>query len=183
MNSTVATLGKRIRDAVLQIAPPAGAGRPSTKAIYEALKTVRPVLKNRFGGPVRCRYAGCPPVSDRSHTEKPRKVLEYLWDFSFSRFDIPQAIEQTGYPPLSGGKYELLFVVESELGTADEICRDLLKLVEARASVRCLVYKQPKRPKRRKDLHSRIIRILHHHAHFAPRSEVNRTGNLGEQVS
>ena len=62
-------------------------------------------------------------------------------------------------------------MVESELGTAHEICRDLLKLLEARAAIRCLVYKQPKQQHQLEKLHSRMIRVLHNHAHFRPRSE------------
>jgi hypothetical protein len=114
-----------------------------------------------------CRYAGCPPVVKKG--KKPRKVLGYLWDFSFSRFAIPQAIEQDGTvsPP---NKYEILLVVESELGTCHEICRDLLKLLEARAAIRCLIYRQPTAQHRQR-LHARMVRVLHNHAHFNPKTE------------
>lgn len=171
MKPIAQSLGKVIRDAMLKIEPPAGTERPSTKQIYQALKAARPVLSKQFGDPVKCRYAGCPPVTNYMYCKRPLRVLEYLWDFSFSRFDIPHAIEQCGTMP-GGSKYELLFVAESELGTAHEICRDLLKLLEARAAVRCLVYKQPKQPDRRQQLHSRMIRVLHKHALFDPKSEV-----------
>ena len=164
MNPNTKQLGKIIRDAILRVAPTVGRKRPSTKAIYEALKAVRPALLSEFGGPVKCRYAGCPPVANRD-CPRPFKVLEYLWDFSFSRFDIPSAIEQCGHVP-HGSKYELLFVAESELGTAHEICRDLLKLLEARTSIRCLVYRQPKRLKERREFEARMVRVLHNHAYF-----------------
>ena len=141
-----------------------------TKAIYATLKShqpIRSVLKGQFGGPVKCRYAGCPDVVKKG--KKPRKVLGYLWDFSFSRFAIPQAIEQDGTvtPP---NKYEILLVVESELGTSHEICRDLLKLLEARAAIRCLIY-QGRTERHRQALHERMIRVLHNHAHFNPKTE------------
>lgn len=169
MNPNTRQIGKIIRDVILRVAPPVGRKRPSTKAIYEALKAARPALLSEFGGPVKCRYAGCPPVANRD-CPRPLKVLEYLWDFSFSRFDIPSAIEQCGRVP-HGSKYELLFVAESELGTAHEICRDLLKLIDARAAIRCLVYRQPHQPNRRTQLHARMIRVMHRHANFDPRIE------------
>jgi hypothetical protein len=33
------------------------------------------------------------------------RVIEYLWDFSFSRYRIPEAIEQKGFHPIVGGKF------------------------------------------------------------------------------
>ena len=166
MNKNLESLGILIRDALNKI--PQFAGRRAlTKDIYEILKShapIRTALKAQFGGPIKCRYAGCPAVVEKG--KKPRKVLGYLWDFSFSRFAIPQAIEQDGQVQLSG-KYEILLVVESELGTSHEICRDLLKLLEARAAIRCLIYKQPAE-RHRQRLHDRMIRVLHNHAHFNP---------------
>jgi hypothetical protein len=171
MSQHLAELGGAIRAAILKISPPEESERPLTKEIYRALQqATRGILVKRFGGPLSCRYSGCASDTWKRYSQKPRKVLEYLWDFSFSRFAIPQAIEQIGTLPLSG-KFELLFVVESELGTADEICRDLLKLLEARTAVRCLVYKQPKQLPRRQHLQNRMIRVMHNHAHFKPRSE------------
>jgi hypothetical protein len=161
------SLAVLIRDALRTIPPPTGQRRPSTTAIYEtlkALKKARKALEQAFGGPVRCRYPGCPPVE--SHGKKTRKVLGYLWDFSFSRFTIPEAIGQQGDSVPAGRKYEMLFVAESELGTPDEICRDLLKLLDARAAVRCLIYRQPKEPRALQRLHARMIRVLQNHAHF-----------------
>jgi hypothetical protein len=94
-----------------------------------------------------------------------------LWDFSFSRGTILQAIEQRGHKLPSSDKFELLLVVESELGTDDEICRDLLKLLEARTTIRCLIYRQPRRLQGRQRLQSRMIRVMRNHAHFKPTSE------------
>ena len=61
-------------------------------------------------------------------------MLEYLWDFSFSRYAIPQAIETSKAKGMGNGKFELLLVAESEMGTKDGICRDRLKLLEARTT-------------------------------------------------
>lgn len=130
---------------------------------------IRPFLKREFGGPILGRYAGCPSVERSIYSNKSRKVLEYLWDFSFSRHAIPEAIEMTR--PLESGKYELLFVAESELGTSNEICRDLLKLADARAKIRCLIHRQPKRVTQQEILQKRIIRVLNNHAYFDPRYE------------
>ena len=161
------SLGILIRDALNKIPSPV-IRRALTKAVYEKLKSHTPIrlsLEAQFVGPIKCRYAGCPPVEKG---KKRRKVLGYLWDFSFSRYDIPAAIEQDGPVALSG-KYELLLVVESELGTSHEICRDLLKLIEARAAIRCLIFKHPARDWQR--LHDRMIRVLHNHAQFRPGDE------------
>lgn len=160
---------EQIGPAIRGISPPkAAAKRPSTKAIYKALKTARNAIQKRFGGPVLCRYSGCLEDREKKYSRNSRvfKVLEYLWDFSFSRYAIPQAIEDLDAIPIASGKFELLFVAESELGTKDEICRDLLKLLEARTSIRCLVYKCPKRVTERHDFEARMVRVLHNHAHF-----------------
>ena len=167
-------LGSVIRTALLGVPTPQGSGRPATKAIFAVLKkSVRPLVARHFGGPVLCRYSGCPegPAQSYSHTpEKVFKVLEYLWDFSLSRYAIPQALGDPNATPIANGKYELLLVAESELGTANEICRDLLKLLEARASVRCLLYKQPKRATERAQLETRMVQVMHRHAQFLPNS-------------
>ena len=126
------------------------------------------MIKKHFGGPVYCRYSGSPddPATKYSYDDHVFKVIEYLWDFSFSRYAIPQAIENTKAIGMGNGKFELLLVAESELGNKDEICRDLLKLLEARTAVHCLVYKQPKRAGDRQEFEARMIRVLHNHAYF-----------------
>jgi len=170
MNPSLNSLGKVIRAAMLSaIEPPHAKERPSTEQIYGALKRARPEIKKRFGDEIKCRYKGCPPVVNQ-HCQRQLNVLEYLWDFSFSRFDIPRAIEQCGKLP-TGRRYELLFVAESELGNSHEICRDLLKLLEARATIRCLVYNQYHRPKKRQEVHARMLRVLRNHALFDAKSE------------
>ena len=107
----------------------------------------------------------------KSCSEPKRKVIEFLWDFSFSRYLIPEVIEQKGYEKIVGGKFMLLFVAESELGTPTEICRDLLKLMEARAPIRCLIYPKPKRQKKHKELQQRMVRVMSAHEHFGPPEE------------
>ena len=113
MKPIAQNLGKVIRNAILKIAPPAGDERPSTKQIYQALKAARPVLSKEFGNPAKCRYAGCPPVTGYKYCKRPLRVLEYLWDFSFSRFDIPRAIEQCGKVP--AGSMERQFTLVYQL--------------------------------------------------------------------
>jgi hypothetical protein len=168
MHDILRDLAKVIRPAMLAIAPPTGSKRPSTVAVYRALKKARPVIEKRFRGPVYCRYSGCPEGPAKKYSDRGRvfKVLEYLWDFSFSRYAIPQAIEARKATRMRGGKFELLLVAESEMGTKDEICRDLLKLLEARTTIRCLVYRQPRRFGERHEFEARMIRVLHNHAHF-----------------
>ncbi len=169
MNDILRKLARVIRPTMLAMTPPTGSGRPSTVAVYGALKKARSVIEKRFGGPVYCRYSGCPegPAKKYSDGGHVFKVLEYLWDFSFSRYAIPQAIEARNATPMGNGKkFELILVAESEMGTKDEICRDLLKLLEARTTIRCLVYRQPKRFGERHEFEARMIRVLHNHVHF-----------------
>lgn len=168
MDKVVVDLAPVLRAAILKVAAPESRERPSTLAIWEAMKAARHTLRDRFGGPVKCRYAGSPSVVKDKYKEK---VLAYLWDFSFSRFKITEAIEQRGEWPSPQSKYEILLVAESELGTAHEVCRDLLKLLEARAKVRCLIFNQPRRTRWREALQQRMLRVMSHHQHFDPRSE------------
>lgn len=171
MDDILRGLAKVIRPAMLAIAPPLDSGRPPTRAVFEALKKARPAIAKRFGAPVLCRYSGCPegPAKRYSKGGRAFKVLEYLWDFSFSLYAIPQAIEDPEAKSMGDGKFELLFVAESEMGTKNEICRDLLKLLEARTSIRCLVYRQPRRSRDRQEFEARMIRVLHNHAYFQRR--------------
>src|ERR1700722_16436764 len=125
MNPLIAKLANQIRDSFNKIQPPIGWHRPTSKAIFEALKTVSPLIEDNFGGPIFCRYAGCQKKAAASENNKRRfKAIEYLWDFSLSRFQIPDAIEQKGAEAIQNGKFELLFVAESEIGQKDEVCRD-----------------------------------------------------------
>lgn len=118
--------------------------------------------------PIVWRYSGCEKGTKPCQRLDGRsfKVLEYLLDFSVSRFAIPQAIEDPSAQPIAGGQFELLLVAESELGTQTEVCRDQLKLLDARAQIRCLVYRQPS-VHRRQAFQARMLRVLHNHAHFA----------------
>lgn len=168
MDKIVPQLAKAIRSAMLAVDPPIASRRPSTKALYEGLTKARPVIKRWFGGPVIRRYSGCPEGPAKSYSTSGRtfKVLEYLWDFSLSRCAIPQAIEDPQAMPMAGKKFELLLVAESELGTKNEICRDLLKLLEARALIRCLVYRRPRIPREQQNFEARMVRVLHNHAYF-----------------
>jgi hypothetical protein len=169
MDPIIVELGRALRPSLARLrATPKG--RLATNEICEALASVEPVLERRFGGPVYRRYEGCANKGDAASLRRdgtPFKVLEYLWDFSISRFSVPQAIEDPNAPPLNRGHFELLFAAESELGTATEVCRDLLKLVLGRATIRCLLYQLPIRPNYRASLDNRIVRVLHNYAHFA----------------
>ena len=164
-------LAKAVEAAISAVPAPPRGRRPSTKMICAQLTShLRPVLEGQFGGPVYRRYSGCPEEPARSYSKTPGKVfrvLEYLWDFSLSRYAIPQAIGDPRAEPMAQGQFELLLVGESELGTQTEICRDLLKLLEARTRVRCLVHREPARPRDQRRLEARIIQTMQNHVHSA----------------
>jgi len=172
MDQFLVNLGAALQVAIVKSGPPKGHRRPDTKKIYKALESVENLVADRFDGPVFHRYRGRSPNVKPSYSQKPQKSVEYLWDFSFSRYAIPQAIEKSSATKITKGKYELLLVAESELGTQDEICRDLLKVLEARCLVRCLIYRQPKRGSDCREFHDRMLRVMHNHAQFRPRNEM-----------
>jgi hypothetical protein len=145
-----------------------GHHKPDAKEIWTAIIRSRRVLTDHFTGTLRFRYAGYKRGAGNSEDATSAikfKVLEYLWDFSFSRSRITEAIEQANADRLSG-KFRLVFVAESEMGTPTEICRDLLKLAEARAPVRCLVYRRPKRNSEHEKMKARMARVLNNHETF-----------------
>jgi hypothetical protein len=143
----------------------ASSGRFPKRQLFLALNKARRVFELEVGGPVTSRWS----VGNR---EKLRKtlVLEYLLDYGICRFSIPQAIRQqkAGFRELEPNeKYEILLAVESELGDDSEVVRDLLKLLDVKTRLRCLVFR--KRPRVGQRLLERIEWTLSHHAHYNPR--------------
>jgi len=63
-------------------------------------------------------------------------------------------------------RYEILLAVESELGDDTEVARDLLKLLDVKSRVRCLVFR--KRPRVGERLLQRIDWTLSHHGQYEP---------------
>jgi hypothetical protein len=170
MDPIIPQLAAAMLPAMQALAPMGPRRRFATSGICDALTSVEPLLAQRYGGPVYRRFEGCVNKNEAASLRvdgTPFKVLEYLWDFSISRFSVPQAIEDPNAPQLNGAQFDLLFAAESELGTATEVCRDLLKLVLGRAIIRCLVYRSPDRQNSRTALETRIVRVMHNYAHFA----------------
>jgi hypothetical protein len=137
--------------------------RIPSAVIFAALESIKPLIERDYGKghPVTFRYAGyekkCPMQFD---------VLEYLVDFSFSRYMIPEAIAQLPATRIQDGTFELIFIAESELGTMDEVCRDLLKLLDVRSEIRCLLFHRLTQNAAIARLQERLLYVLHHHAHF-----------------
>jgi hypothetical protein len=140
--------------------------RIPSSIIFKALQSTRNRIEEHFGGPIRCRYSGYEYVDNDFSTLEGIGVLEYLVDFSFSKFSIPQAIEDKEAEEIHNGGYRLVFVAESELGTPSEVCRDMLKLLDVRSDIRCLIFRRRAQKKNSTDLYKRILRVLHNHAHF-----------------
>jgi hypothetical protein len=170
MDPIIPQLAGAMLPAMQALVPMGPRRRLATSSICDALTSVEPLLAHRYGGPVYRRFEGCVNKNEAASLRvdgTPFKVLEYLWDFSISRFSVPQAIEDPNAPPLNGAQFDLLFAAESELGTGTEVCRDLLKLVLGRAIIRCLVYRLPDRQNSRTELEARIVRVMRNYAHFA----------------
>lgn len=166
MDQLLADLARAIQAALQQLALPQDMRR-FTREICESLAESGPILANTFGPEMVWRYSGCErgKVPSLRRDGRPFRVIEYLWDVSISKYCIPEAIADPNSVAI-GGRYELLLVAESELGTPNEICRDLLKLLDARTRIRCLVYKQPATERGRRSLEQRFIRVLHNHEYF-----------------
>lgn len=164
-NELLCEIADTIGPAIAAIESPAPRGHEFTKSLCGALMASVPVLVSRFGEPVVGRYPGCPPSYDR-YTESGRqfRTLGYLWDFCISRYSIPQAIEQDTQNPIGDGKFEMLMVAESELGTSTEVCRDLLKLLLAPSIVRCLIYNAGNNDG---EFQKRMHRVMRNYEHFS----------------
>ena len=88
-------------------------------------------------------------------------------DFSFSKYSIPQAIGDPNTQDMQPIAFQLVFAAESELGTPNEVCRDLLKLLDVRSSIRCLLFKQRVRQPNADQLKARMLNVLRNHALIA----------------
>jgi hypothetical protein len=135
-------------------------GRFPKRQLFLALNDSMGIFRSHF----RCRVTSRWSVGKR---KQPRDtlVLEYLVDYGICRFSIPQAIrqEKPGRATLKPNeKYEILLAVESELGNDAEVARDLLKLLDVKARLRCLVFR--KRFRYGKRLDDRILWTCAHHA-------------------
>jgi len=138
--------------------------RIRSSVIFKALRSTRNLVEESFEGPIRCRYTGYNVGDNDLCTQEGFKVLEYLVDFSFSRFSIPQAIGDPNAENIQDGGYQLVFAAESELGTPNEVCRDLLKLLDVRSSIRCLLFKRRVNQPSADRLKIRMLNVLRNHA-------------------
>lgn len=143
--------------------------RIPSSMIFRALRSIRELLQDYYGGPLKCRFSGYNEEDKVSCSDPtPFRVLEYLVDFSFSRLSIPQAIGDPRAEPPGDTKFELLFAAESELGTDNEVCRDLLKLLDTQSRIRCLLYRKRKRELHEERLKTRLLCVLRSHSRFDP---------------
>ncbi len=140
--------------------------RIPSSLIFSALQSTRDLIQDHFGGPIRFRCTRAKAGNLNQCELEGIGVLEYLVDFSFSRFSIPQAIGDPHAEEIQDGAYQLVFAAESELGTPNEVCRDLLKLVDVRSSIRCLLFKRRVRQSSANQLKNRMLNVLHNHAFF-----------------
>ena len=140
------------------------AGRFPKRQLFLSLNGCKKILEEEFGGPVASRWS-----VGKKPTAQVRKTLEYLVDYSISRFSIPQAIRQPklGKSELQEGQnYEMLLAVESELGDNHEVMRDFLKLLDIKSRIKCLVYYSRIRQKSSEQFCERVNWVLSHHNNF-----------------
>src|SRR5207253_5634681 len=112
-------------------------GRFPKRQLFLALNDSKRIFGSHFGCPVTARWS----VGKRKQPTD-TLILEYLVDYGICRFSIPQAIGQKKRRKASlsaNQKYEILLAAESELGNDTEVVRDLLKLIDVKARLRCLI--------------------------------------------
>jgi len=140
---------------------------PSEEIFGILEESIRPLLETCYGNPIFCRYSGGGiNAIERGRDTGGFKVKEYLVDFSFSRFSIPQAIGDLRAGSNGQVGFKLLFTAESELGSEAEVCRDLLKLLDTRAEIRCLIYRKRSSLLGSNRLRERIVATLKRYADF-----------------
>jgi len=91
-----------------------------------------------------------------------KNLMEYLVDFSFSNYSIPQAIGKS--KSTAAKQFKLLLAAESELGSQFDVLRDFLKLVVVRSPVKVMVYSARTRTNYLTALIDGFERILDTHA-------------------
>ena len=141
--------------------------RIDKREIFKSLAATRELFEEYLHEEVYFRFSGAKEAAindpDLQGRCEEHTALEYLVDFSFSAFSIPEAIGQKIIDqPVN---YEMLLAVESELGTLNEVCRDLLKLLDVKAALKCLIYSEPRRKSTRERLYQRILRVFASHSH------------------
>ena len=148
-------------------------GRFPKRQLFLALNDTRKLFESHFRCPVTSRWS----VGRKKAVPQKTLVLEYLVDYGICRFSIPQAIRQKrqGRRDLRPNQsYEILLAAESELGNDNEVARDLLKLLDVRSRIRCLIFMN--RPRVKQRLYRRIEWVLAHHAHYKPRDPLLLVG-------
>ena len=141
--------------------------RDLSSHILWALQSTRDLIHNHFDAPIKFRCSKA-KVRNLAQCEQDNLgVLEYLVDFSFSKFSIPQAIGVPNAQDIQPIAYQLVFAAESELGTPNEVCRDLLKLLDVRSFVRCLLFKHRVQQASADQLKKRMLDVLSNHALIA----------------
>ncbi|QDT22031.1 hypothetical protein [Gimesia chilikensis] len=92
-------------------------------------------------------------------------MREFMLDFSITMGAIPVVIGQATEPRLpSDEKYEILLGVESEMGSRNEVLRDLLKLLDVKARVKILLYNSRVYKKHINNLKRDIEFVFNRHA-------------------
>lgn len=141
-------------------------GRFPKRQLFLAFNECKPILEEKFGGPVTSRWS-----VGKKWKPKETKILEYLVDYGICRYSIPEAIRQhkadKPKPELQDTQfYEILLGVESELGNDDEVLRDFLKLLDIKSRIKCLVFYRRSDDHKAEALYERINWVVSHHNSF-----------------
>ena len=131
--------------------------RFKVKELWEGLMKSKECISGATGFKkevLQCRYKGAP------EKETGRGVHEFLLDFSMSSA-FPRVYEQKGEQPLpQGEKFQLNIAAESEMGTKDEVARDLLKLLIVRCHIKVLLYRRRVRKAELEKLKEKLERVF-----------------------
>jgi hypothetical protein len=142
-------------------------GRFPKKELFLTLNGCKEFFATKYGCEVRSRWS-----VGKSDEPRDTEIIEFLVDYSISRFSIPQAIRQPK-PKLTElvgeQKYGMLLAVESELGDETEVARDFLKLLDVKAPVKLLFHRGNMKLD---SLYARLTWVLSHHCCYDPEESI-----------
>jgi hypothetical protein len=148
---------------------PPGTGRIDFEIVTNGLEYCIDLLAKTFEADPKDLFARAEPMEEttwatRSLEEFGWPMQEYLVDFSISHGAIDVAIGKSQRHKLpSDRRFELILTAESEIGTENQVCWDLLKLLDTNCHLKILLY-EARVSKGLKTIKKRLEDVLNRHA-------------------
>ncbi len=149
---------------------PADTGRIDFEIVTNGLEYTKDLLAGSYGVEAEHLFARAKPMAETTWaTQAPTvygwEMREYLLDFSISFGAIDVVIGAAHEPKLpEDRRFELVLGAESEMGTENDVCWDLLKLLDTRCLIKVLFYQARIKQSAINSLKDRIEVVLNGHA-------------------